>query len=122
MIRETSTEAYHKIKEDGLLSKRRFEVYDYVFNNGPCTSKKAYKNLCAYKITNPSSYIGRFTELRNSGGLKEVGHEIDADSGMRCILWDVTKNIPVKADKKLETKCPHCNGKGKISTQQTRMF
>lgn len=37
MARDTSREAYNKIKEMGLLSQRRWEVYDILYSHGPMT-------------------------------------------------------------------------------------
>jgi hypothetical protein len=110
MVRETSLETYRMIQENGLLSKRKWETYDYVFHHGPCTSKQAYQNLCEYKRTNPSSYIGRFTDLHGEGVFKIVGRATDPDSGMPCYLWDVTKGLPIKRKKR--PICASCNGTG----------
>lgn len=103
MVRETSIEAYQKIKEEGLLSKRRLELYEYVFENGPCTARAAVKEL-SKKLGQEvaisfSSYAARFSELRDAGVFSEVGETIDTETKHKVILWDVTKNLPVKLNK-----------------------
>jgi hypothetical protein len=102
MIRETSIEAYKKIKEDGLLSRRRWQVYDFVFYNGPCTSREAYKKLCKGNDINPSSYLSRFSELRDAGVLSEIGKKFDHETGNTVILWDVTSKLPIKLEPKIK--------------------
>jgi hypothetical protein len=92
-MRSTSREAYETIKENGLLSKRRFEVYDYVFKNGPCYARQVHKALSNLGA-NSSSFIARFSELRDVGVFAEVGKTIDPETNMSVILWDVTKNLP----------------------------
>ena len=101
MIRETSLEAYRKIKENGFLSRRRFEVYEFVALNGPCTINTILKKL-SVQGNNTSSYTSRLGELRDMGVLQEVGKEI-APTQNSVILWDITERMPVKLVKK-ETK------------------
>jgi hypothetical protein len=124
--RQTSIEAYNKIKENGLLSQRRFEVYDYVFGNGPTTARGAVKALSKKRgeqvAISFSSYAARFSELRDVGVLAEVGTTIDKDTGCEVILWDVTDRLPIKLDKPKRIKCKACNGKGYFETQQGKLF
>ena len=51
-IRQTSIDCYNKIKAEGLLSKRRLEVYEILFHHGQLTaneivriSKKTYTTI-----------------------------------------------------------------------------
>ena len=37
VVRSTSADAYRKIRDEGLLSERRWQVYDALFAHGPCT-------------------------------------------------------------------------------------
>jgi hypothetical protein len=100
VIRETSIEAYHKIKESGILSKRRWEVYDFVFLHGPTTIRRAVKHfsfLNGQEISITfSSYGTRFSELQRMGAIQEAGRVVDEDTGNTVMLWDVTNRIPVK--------------------------
>lgn len=98
MTRKTSIEAYNTIKQNGLLSQRRFEVYDFVFHNGPVTAKQVWKTI------NPNVATGgittRLSELRDLGLIDEVGLRIDETTGMNVTLWDVTGKLPIKPEKK----------------------
>lgn len=99
MIRETSVKTYLEIKENGLLSKRRFQVYQYLFDHGPCFARQIHKAL-SMQGTNSSSFVSRLSELRDAGVVKEVGETIDPETGMSVILWDVTQELPVKVERK----------------------
>lgn len=89
MVRDTSIEVYNKIKADGLLSKKRFELYDHIYHYGPLTASSAFKAL-GWK-TNQS---GRFTELEQRGVIRAIGKTEDADTGHTVTLWDITSHLP----------------------------
>ena len=38
--RELSNEVYFQIKENGMLADSQFEVYDWLFQNGPSTARE----------------------------------------------------------------------------------
>lgn len=109
MVRATSIETYRQISESGLLSQRRLEVYKAICKCEPCTSGEAIKYMSEHGIQH--SHIaqsrGRFTELRDLGVIKEVGVRACAVSGRKCIVWEVTGDLPqgdihkTKIDKKL---------------------
>jgi len=123
MARDTSIEAFNKIKENGLLGKRQFEVYNWFFENGPATARDCYESLCRGKvILNPGSYITRISELKKMGSMIEVGERVDSDTKHRVYLWDVTSKIPVKFEKPKRQKCPTCDGHGYIQTSQGKLF
>lgn len=107
MIRNTSIDVYNKIKDNGLLSKRRLEVYDVVFNNGPLTSAEAFHIMVNTQVT-PGAFIpqlrARFTELREMGCLSELGTKKCTVSGNESILWDVTCDLPRYLPKVLSKK------------------
>ena len=119
MVRETSIEAYNTIKENGLLSERRWRVYDIVYTHGPIIgSMVADYYRKKYGRTSASETIrNRLTELRDMGSIKEIGKSLDHNTGMKVILWDVTAKLPVKLDKKHKQDCPLCNGKGWIENE-----
>ena len=61
ITRQTSIDCYNKIKQEGLLSKRRLEVYEAILKNAPCTTNEALKDLYS-----GSHGVGsRTTELRD---------------------------------------------------------
>lgn len=124
MTRQTSISAYNAIKENGLLSKRRWEVYDILFRFGPLTANEAFKKIATETGKSSSSFLSvsnaRFTELRRNGLLVEAGERSCSITGVRVIEWDVTDKLPVKFEKPKKTKCKHCNGTGTIIEQQAR--
>lgn len=105
-MRQTSLDAYNKIKTNGLLSQRRFDVYEIIFVHGPLTGAAVADKFYADRkqITRSENVRNRITELRDMGVVKEVGFQTDTATGMRVILWDVTDNLPVKLRKKITVK------------------
>jgi hypothetical protein len=97
--RQTSIDCYNKIKQEGLLSKRRLQVYESIFNYAPCTASEVFneKNL----KTNQS---GRFTELRDLGVIYEKGERLCSVTGRNVIEWDLTDRLPIKIKKSNKTK------------------
>ena len=97
--RQTSIDCYNQIKQEGLLSKRRLQVFESVFNNAPCTASEVFneKNL----KTNQS---GRFTELRDLGVIYEKGERLCSVTGRNVIEWDLTDRLPVNVKKSNKTK------------------
>lgn len=125
-VRETSIEAYNKIKDNGLLSKRRFQVYDILFEFGPMTANECFLKMKEYYavmgvITN-SNTTTRLGELRDLGVARELGKRICSVSGNKVILWDVTDGLPVKFEKATKVLCSACKGKGFFESQQSKLF
>jgi len=98
-IRQTSIDCYNQIKAEGLLSKRRLEVYEAIFKNAPCSASEIFnvKNL----KTNQS---GRFTELRDLGVIYEKGIKKCSVTGKNVIEWDLTDNLPINSKVITNTK------------------
>jgi len=125
MIRQTSIDAYNAIRDNGLLSERRWQVYDVLYDIGPATGGEVFKEFKKrYGITAPtnSNVTTRLGELRQMTVVMELGVKACTVSGQRVILWDVTANLPLKFEKSKRVKCTHCDGKGYFETQQTRLF
>lgn len=123
MTRQTSIEAFREIQANGLLSQRRFEVYSVVYHHGPMTSAEAFKILNDQSpVKNLTQSRARFTELREIGVFQEVGMRKCSVTGHKAIVWDVTDNIPVKMEKPIKMKCPHCDGKGFVKNTQRKLF
>jgi hypothetical protein len=118
MTRETSIEAFNKIKENGLLSEKRLRVYEILFNNGPLIGADVSKIYSAKfgMVSKSETVRNRLTELRNAGVVKEVGKSFDKHTGMKVILWDVTKHLPERPSLNKERKetCPYCGGAGTV--------
>ena len=106
MIRNTSIETYKQIQNEGLLSKRRFQVYNVLYNNGPLTGAQvAVRVKKLYGSWGQSETIrNRITELRDAGVVTELNEVICPVSGRKVILWATNNNLPSKAIKKHLTK------------------
>lgn len=91
MIRETSIEAYKKIKENGLLSKINFLVYDCIAKHGPMTIKEVTEKLTDIPATSISPC---FAKLENQGVLKTNGKRKCTITNMSSLEWDLTDNVP----------------------------
>lgn len=123
MTRQTSIDAYNAIKDSGLLSKRRFEVYAVLFEHGPLTGGEL-SELLPKKISRTigSNVHARLSELTERGVVMEIGYRICSVSGQRVILWDVTNNLPSKIKKIKKQKCIRCGGKGFIEENRMGCF
>jgi hypothetical protein len=100
MTRQTSIEVYREIKENGLLSKRRQEVFEVLFKHGPMTSGEAFYIMNVYKPDGALTQSrARFTELRNLGVIKENGTKKCNVTGKCAIVWEVTNNVPKNVPK-----------------------
>lgn len=108
-IRQTSIDIYRQIESEGLLSKRRFEVYKVLFDHGPLTATET-----ARRIPNvmDHSISPRFAELLKHGVVREAGLRKCPVTGRNCIVWAVTNRLPIRFEKSKKVKCPHCKGKG----------
>jgi hypothetical protein len=105
MTRDTSKEAFEKIKSNGLLSKRRFEVYDLLYHFGPLTANETVRiALRTHPTANQASFNARFSELEVRNVIKQVGFKDDPISGNRTILWDVTSGLPTEPQKQITRK------------------
>lgn len=106
-VRSTSIEAYNYIKENGLLSKRRLEIYEILFTKGPLTAGeigRAMPNYRAAVSTADRNIHARLAELRDMLAIQELGTKICEVTGMEVILWDVTDRIPVKLEKEAKQR------------------
>ena len=105
MVRMTSAAAYRQIRDSGLLSKSRMDVYSVIYKHGPLTSAQAYQFLTKQTPNKaPNQSRARFTELREMGLIKEIGTTHCPITGHTVILWDVTDGIPKEFEKKKKTK------------------
>lgn len=101
IIRETSIEAYRTIREEGLLSQRRFQVYDLLYQHGPCTANELVNRTGRTSSLGNQNIVTRLGELREMGCVKELGTRQCNVTGMRVIVWDVTSNLPRKLEREL---------------------
>lgn len=90
-MRRTSIDAYNKIKAEGLLSQRRWQVYEILFQHGPLTAGEIFEHgLGIVK----GSVCARLTELREMGIVYEYGEKKWSSTGHVGILWDVNDRLP----------------------------
>jgi Fe2+ or Zn2+ uptake regulation protein len=95
IVRETSIDVYHKIEEEGLLSRLRFQVYSVLFHHGPMTAMEVCEKLKELKMpVKQVSVSPRMSELRDRGVVKECGEKLCAVTQHNSILWDVTNKLP----------------------------
>lgn len=100
MTRRTSAEAYYEIKANGLLSKRRFEVYEELYLGGPGTQTEVVHRIWAKRahgLRRPGqpSFTPRFRELLKRGVIVEVCERPCKITGRNCIEWETTTNLPL---------------------------
>lgn len=100
MIRETSIEAYRAIREGGLLSERRLQVYELLYHYGPCTANELINRAGKKSSLINQNVVTRLGELRDMGCVKELGVRQCDVTGMKVIVWDVTGKLPGKLYKK----------------------
>ena len=115
IIRETSREAYKKIKENGLLSLRRFQVYEALCRVEPATGGEVFqemKRLYGMTIPTNSNTTTRLGELRERGVAAEDGERDCSVSGYKAHIWVVTGKLPAEPPKEAREKCHHCDGRG----------
>lgn len=95
-IRQNSIDCYNQIKNKGLLSKRRLEVYNALFNIGrPSTTQEIFSKLHHLRLEQT-----RLSELRERGVIYERQIRTCTISGHLAIEWDLTDKLPKKLDKK----------------------
>jgi hypothetical protein len=92
--RKTSIDCYNEIKANGLLSKKRLQVYTAILKNAPCTSGEAFATMTT-KENQISQSRARFTELRQLGVIYEKGVRKCRVTGRSVIEWDLTNKLPI---------------------------
>jgi hypothetical protein len=103
MTQRTSIETYTEIKNSGLLSEKRWRVYDIFYQlNRPLTGAEVSQ---IYKSNYPSSQHSetirnRITELKEMGLLAEFEVVDCTFTGRKVISFITTNNLPEKLEKK----------------------
>lgn len=96
MTRQTSIDCYNQIKAEGLLSKRRFQVYEILLENGSLTGTEV-AILFKQKFASSSHSEGirnRLTELFDRGVIYEKAIVVCKTTGRKVTLFDLTDNLP----------------------------
>lgn len=90
MARSTSIQAYQAMLQSGLLGARQKQAYAVLFHFGPLTG-----NELSARMKMPGQWK-RCSELKKRGLVTEVGERNCSITGINCITWDVTSNVPQK--------------------------
>ena len=95
-VRQTSIDCYNQIKAEGLLSKRRLQVYEILLENGALTGTEvAILFKQKFQSSNHSEGIrNRLTELLDRGVIYEKGIVTCKTTNRKVSLWDLTDNLP----------------------------
>ena len=99
MIKQTSIDSYHTIKQNGLLSSLRFRVYECIAFNGPMTVSEALLLLDSGESRNTGSFTGRFSELERMGVIRTIGTRPCKVTDNNCEQYVVTNELPKKLPK-----------------------
>jgi|TARA_R100000781_G_scaffold108017_1_gene72456 hypothetical protein len=104
--RQTSIDCYNEIKANGLLSKRRLQVYEILLENGCLTGTEiAILFKQKYFSSNHSEGIrNRVSELFERGVVYEKGIVKCKSTGRKVIQWDLTDKLPIKIKSSKKTK------------------
>lgn len=100
MVRDTSVVAFCEVMESGHVSRRRREVYESLYENGPCTAQELFRCMARKRASANSNVVTRLGELREQGLVEELGSKVCDVTGKSVILWDVTSKLPKKLVKK----------------------
>ena len=101
-VRKTSVVTYHSIKESGVLSARRMEVYEALYQYGPKTGNELFHSMKSVAFLHNANIITRLGELRDMGAVEEVRERKCSVTGQNVIEWDVTGEMPRKLAKNKE--------------------
>lgn len=87
-MRNTSIDSYIQIKNNSLLSEKRFQVYDLLYRHGPATAGELFQ------IIQKNTINSRLSELQALGVVSQVGDKVCNFTGKLSTLWDVTSDLP----------------------------
>lgn len=94
MARYTSIQAYYHVKNSGVLSLRRWEVYHAILQLGRVTSAEAFKSQLNDGLGGMTQSRARFTELRDMGFIYEDGTKVCNVTGRTAIAWRICTELP----------------------------
>lgn len=100
MVRQTSTDAYDKIKHEGLLSAKRWQAYDALFHHGPFTASEGAAYVKGIRKNDLSS---RLTELVKMGVVQEIQERQCQVTKQNVIEFDVTDAVPEKIERSIRS-------------------
>jgi hypothetical protein len=109
--RQTSIDCYKQIILEGLLSKRRLQVYEILLENG-CLTGTEISILFKQKhfSSNHSEGIrNRVSELFERGVVYEKAIVECKSTGRKVTQWDLTDKLPIKIKNSNKTKKQRIN-------------
>ena len=85
------------IKHERLLSKRRYQVYQILSDQGPMTGSQCSDEwkLNRDHLANSETVRNRITELIKMGAVEKVGEHTDLETGKSVSVFDVTDSLPM---------------------------
>lgn len=95
--RRTSAEAFAQIRDEGLLNRSRFEVYEVAFHAYP--SNRTAAEIATTLGVERRDVSSRCTELVKRGVFQEDGERPCTVSGRRVIAFVVTADLPRAPDR-----------------------
>lgn len=99
MMRRTSSEAFEKIHQNGLLRRMQLRVYRALYYHGPLTGTELNFVLKGSKEASPS-YHKRLSELLRQGVAVAIGTRKCSVTGQTVTIWDVTSDLPCLPESK----------------------
>jgi serine protease inhibitor len=107
--KQTSAETYYEIKHSGLLSNKRLQVYEILYEMGNLTGSQVSRIHRQKYPTNSMSEVvrNRITELVQMGVVEELGIVKDPFNGRDVTLYGTTDNLPKDLEIKKTRKQLH---------------
>lgn len=103
-VRNISIQVYRQIELEGLLSKRRWTVYNALYKYGPCTANELYHHMLKDGSVNTRNQQANLTprlgELRELGCVYEHSETLCPITGRMVIVWEVTTRLPGTLEKR----------------------
>jgi hypothetical protein len=103
MVKTTSIETYHSIKDSGVLSEKRMNVFDIFYENPNGLTGSEVSEI--YKGKFPSSkhsetIRNRITELCQMGVILEMGVSECPYTKRKVMKWCCVDRLPIPLEKK----------------------
>ena len=101
-VRATSIATYHRIEAEGLLSRKRFEIYSILARAlEPMTANEIGEKMVGEHKAKGKNVHARLYELIRMGVVVEMGTRHCHETGNRVIIYETTDKMPVKFEKPL---------------------
>lgn len=96
-VRSTSFHVYHQIKDEGLLSERRWQIYDALWQlDKPSSANEVHRYIIKqprFQLAN-MNVITRLGELRDSGAVAEIGEFPCSVNSNVVTFFEITGKLP----------------------------